>query len=60
MSGLRKLAAERLLRGVLFHPSQYENLFLSLVHTAADVTGMLSAAQDAFAVVGRRRKPQAE
>ena len=24
---------EMLLRGVLFHPSQYENLFLSMVHT---------------------------
>jgi len=39
----------------LFHPSQYENLFLSLVHTADDVSDMLGAAQEAFAVVGRRR-----
>jgi glutamate-1-semialdehyde 2,1-aminomutase len=46
---------EMLLRGVLFHPSQYENLFLSLVHTVDDVNDMLSAAQEAFAVVGRRR-----
>jgi glutamate-1-semialdehyde 2,1-aminomutase len=44
-----------LLRGVLFHPSQYENLFLSLVHTADDVDDMLSAAQEAFAVIGRSR-----
>src|SRR6201998_2882815 len=40
------------LRGVLFHPSQYENLFLSLVHTAGDVEAMLGAAQEAFAVIG--------
>ena len=46
---------EMLLRGVLFHPSQYENLFLSLVHTADDVDDMLSAAQEAFAAIGRRR-----
>jgi glutamate-1-semialdehyde 2,1-aminomutase len=46
---------EMLLRGVLFHPSQYENLFLSLVHTADDVNDMLSAAQEAFAVIGRSR-----
>jgi glutamate-1-semialdehyde 2,1-aminomutase len=39
----------------LFHPSQYENLFLSLVHTADDVADMLTAAQEAFAVVARRR-----
>ena len=28
---------EMLLRGVLFHPSQYENLFVSLVHTDDDI-----------------------
>jgi len=44
---------EMLLRGVLFHPSQYENLFLSLVHTAEDVSDMLGAAQEAFAVIRR-------
>jgi len=43
---------EMLLRGVLFHPSQYENLFLSLVHTDADVDDMLNAAADSFAVTG--------
>jgi glutamate-1-semialdehyde 2,1-aminomutase len=42
---------EMLLRGVLFHPSQYENLFLSLVHTGDDVDAMLNAAADAFAVL---------
>ena len=46
---------EMLLRGVLFHPSQYENLFLSLVHTAEDVSDMLNAAQEAFAVIGYGR-----
>jgi glutamate-1-semialdehyde 2,1-aminomutase len=46
---------EMLLRGVLFHPSQYENLFLSLVHTADDVDEMLTAAQESFAVIGRGR-----
>ncbi len=43
---------EMLLRGVLFHPSQYENLFLSMVHTDADIDAMLSAAADSFAAVG--------
>ncbi len=42
---------EMLLRGVLFHPSQYENLFLSLVHTDDDVDATLAAAQESFAVV---------
>ncbi len=44
---------EMLLRGVLFHPSQYENLFLSLVHNDDDVGFMLDAAEQAFAVIGR-------
>jgi glutamate-1-semialdehyde 2,1-aminomutase len=43
---------EMLLRGVLFHPSQYENLFVSLVHTREDVDRMLEAAEQAFAVIG--------
>ena len=46
-----------LLRGILFHPSQYENLFLSLVHTDGDVDDMLAAAREAFAVIARRRRP---
>jgi len=46
---------EMLLRGILFHPSQYENLFVSLVHTAGDVDETLSAAQEAFAAVARTR-----
>jgi glutamate-1-semialdehyde 2,1-aminomutase len=44
---------EMLLRGMLFHPSQYENLFLSLVHTDTDVDEMLTAAQESFAVISR-------
>jgi len=42
---------EMLLRGVLFHPSQYENLFVSLVHTDADVEATLDAAAASFAVI---------
>jgi glutamate-1-semialdehyde 2,1-aminomutase len=44
---------QMLLRGVLFHPSQYENLFLSLVHSRGDVDGTLDAAEQAFAVISR-------
>ncbi len=44
---------EMLLRGVLFHPSQYENLFLSLVHSSDDVSYLLDAAEQAFAVISR-------
>ncbi len=42
---------EMLLRGVLFHPSQFENLFVSLVHTDSDVDATLAAADEAFAVL---------
>jgi glutamate-1-semialdehyde 2,1-aminomutase len=44
---------EMLLRGMLFHPSQYENLFLSMVHTDADIDAMLNVAADAFAAAGQ-------
>jgi glutamate-1-semialdehyde 2,1-aminomutase len=47
---------EMLLRGVLFHPSQFENLFLSLVHDEADVAQTLTVAAEAFAAV--RQMPQ--
>jgi len=40
---------EMFLRGVLFHPSQYENLFVSLVHTDIDQT--LTAADESFKVL---------
>ena len=42
---------EMILRGVLFHPSQYENLFVSLVHTDADIDHTLSAAEDAMSAI---------
>ena len=41
------------LRGVLFHPSQFENLFVSLVHTDADIDRTLEAAREAMAVIAR-------
>jgi glutamate-1-semialdehyde 2,1-aminomutase len=44
---------EMLLRGVLFHPSQFENLFVSLVHTTEDVGRTLEAAAGAFAAIGQ-------
>jgi glutamate-1-semialdehyde 2,1-aminomutase len=47
---------EMLLRGVLFHPSHYENLFLSLVHSNADVDATLEAAEEAFTAM-RLRSP---
>jgi len=46
---------EMLLRGVMFHPSQFENLFVSLVHTDADVDETLEKARDAFAVLAAER-----
>jgi glutamate-1-semialdehyde 2,1-aminomutase len=42
---------EMFLRGVLFHPSQYENLFVSLVHTDADIDQTLTAAAESFKVL---------
>jgi glutamate-1-semialdehyde 2,1-aminomutase len=42
---------EMMLRGVLFHPLQFENLFVSLVHTDEDVDQTLRAAAEAFEVV---------
>jgi len=42
---------EMFLRGVLFHPSQYENLFVSLVHTDADIDQTLTAAEESFKVL---------
>lgn len=47
---------EMSLRGVLFHPSQYENLFVSLVHTDADIDATLEAAEAAFDVLARERR----
>jgi len=46
---------EMLLRGVLFHPSQFENMFVSMVHTDADVDETLARAAEAFAVLAAER-----
>ena len=43
-------------RGVLFHPLQFENLFVSLVHTDADVDRTLAAAAESFDVLSRERR----
>ena len=43
--------AEMLARGVLFHPAQDENLFVSMAHTAEDVERTLEAAEPAMAAV---------
>ena len=49
---------EMLLRGVLFHPSQFENMFVSMVHTDADVDETLERAAGAFAALAvERRRP---
>jgi glutamate-1-semialdehyde 2,1-aminomutase len=47
---------EMFVRGVLFHPSQYENLFVSLVHTDDDVDETLTAAEEVFDVLARERR----
>jgi len=44
---------EMLTRGVLFHPSHLENLFVSLVHSDEDIDLTLEAAQDALSVIAR-------
>jgi glutamate-1-semialdehyde 2,1-aminomutase len=46
---------EMLLRGVIFHPSQFENLFVSLVHTDADVDLTLAAAAEVFPILAAAR-----
>jgi glutamate-1-semialdehyde 2,1-aminomutase len=45
---------EMLLRGVLFHPDQYECMFLSLVHDSKDIDQTLEAAEHAFAAMAAR------
>ena len=42
---------EMLLRGVLMHPLQFENLFVSLVHTDEDIDQTLAAAAEALDVL---------
>ena len=46
---------EMVIRGVLFHPLQFENLFVSLVHDDHDIDETLNAAADALSVVARTR-----
>ncbi len=46
---------EMVVRGILFHPLQFENLFVSLVHTDADIDETLTAAESALTVVARER-----
>jgi len=46
---------EMVVRGVLFHPLQFENLFVSLVHTDTDIDDTLTAAEAALTVVARER-----
>ena len=46
-----------MIRGVLFHPLQFENLFVSLVHDDRDIDDTLNAAADALTVVARTRRP---
>jgi glutamate-1-semialdehyde 2,1-aminomutase len=42
---------EMVVRGVLFHPLQFENLFVSLVHDDRDIDDTLNAAADALRVL---------
>jgi glutamate-1-semialdehyde 2,1-aminomutase len=42
---------EMLLRGVIFHPSQFENLFVSLVHTERDIDETLAAAAEVLPIL---------
>ena len=42
---------EMFMRGILFHPSQYENLFVSLVHSDEDIDRTLEAAHEALAAM---------
>jgi len=47
---------ELLLRGLLVHPSEYENMFISMVHTLADVDRSLNIAEDVFKVLAEGPK----
>ena len=48
---------EMVVRGVLFHPLQFENLFVSLVHDDRDIDETLQAAADALTVVAGTQAP---
>jgi glutamate-1-semialdehyde 2,1-aminomutase len=56
-SAFRHWWEEMFVRGVLFHPNHFENLFLSLVHTDADVDRTLSVAAEALPRVAAARTP---
>jgi glutamate-1-semialdehyde 2,1-aminomutase len=45
---------EMMARGVLFHPSQDENLFISTAHSDEDIDGTLEAARGALAALAGR------
>lgn len=49
---------EMLLRGVLMHPLQFENLFVSLVHTDEDIDQTLIAAAQALDVLSKESRPE--
>jgi glutamate-1-semialdehyde 2,1-aminomutase len=49
----RRWWEEMLARGVLFHPSQDENMFVSMVHTREDVDRTLEAAEASLRVVAK-------
>ncbi len=42
---------EMVLRDVLFHPNQFENLFISAVHTQEQIDATLAALDDAMPVL---------
>jgi glutamate-1-semialdehyde 2,1-aminomutase len=44
---------EMLLRGILFHPSQFENLFVSFAHTDADVDRTIETAAESLSAIVR-------
>jgi glutamate-1-semialdehyde 2,1-aminomutase len=45
---------EMVLRDVLFHPNQFENLFISAVHTQAEIDDTLAALDDALPTLQAR------
>jgi glutamate-1-semialdehyde 2,1-aminomutase len=47
---------EMVLRGVLFHPSQFENLFVSLVHTEEDIDHTLDVAAEVMRVLAKEHR----
>jgi glutamate-1-semialdehyde 2,1-aminomutase len=51
----RRWWEEMFVRGVLFHPNQFENLFLSMVHSHEDVDRTLTAADEALATLASER-----